>query len=85
MEAHVSGKRDQAARKLGAVGRHRAARLINGSHIIQVPVRAHALALGNLPCPRGVARLHQLHAALVHLGFKIHSRKQALGAGQRIE
>ena len=52
---------------------------------MQVPVRAHALALGNLPCPRGVARLHQLHAALVHLGLKIHGGKQALGTGQRVE
>ena len=52
---------------------------------MQVPVRAHALALGNLPRPRGVARLHQLHAALVHLGLKVHSRKQALGTGQRVE
>ena len=75
MEAHVAGKRDQAARELGAVGSHRTARLINGSHIMQVPVRAHALALGNLPCPRGVARLHQLHAALVHLGLKVHGGK----------
>ena len=85
MEAHVAGKRDQAARELGAVGSHRAARLINGSHIMQVPVRAHALALGNLPCPRGVARLHQLHATLVHLGLKVHGGKQALGTGQRVE
>ena len=85
MEAHVAGERDQAARELGTVGRHRVARLINGCHVMQVPVRAHALALGNLPCPRGVARLHQLHAALVRLGFKIHGGKQALGAGQRIE
>ena len=75
MEAHVAGKRDQAARELGTVGSHRAARLINGSHIMQVPVRAHALALGNLPRPRGVARLHQLHAALVHLGLKVHGGK----------
>ena len=52
---------------------------------MQVPVRAHALALGNLPCPRGAARLHQLHAALVHLGLKIHGGKQALGTGQRVE
>ena len=52
---------------------------------MQVPVRAHALALGNLPRPRGIARLHQFHAALVHLGLKVHSRKQALGTGQRIE
>lgn len=52
---------------------------------MQVPVRAHAPALGNLPRPRGVARLHQLHAALVHLGLKIHGGKQALGAGQRVE
>ena len=43
--------------------------------IMQVPVRAHALALGNLPCPRGVARLHQLHAALVYLGLKVHGGK----------
>ena len=85
METHVAGKRDQAARELGAVGGHRAARLINGSHIMQVPVRAHALALGNLPRPRGLARLYQLHAAPVHLGLKVHSRKQALGTGQRIE
>ena len=85
MEAHVAGKRDQAARELGTVGSHRAARLINGSHIMQVPVRAHALALGNLPRPRGIARLHQLHATLVHLGLKIHGRKQALSAGQRVE
>ena len=85
MEAHVAGKWDQAARKLGTVGSHRAARLINSSHIMQVPVRAHALALGNLPRPRGVARLHQLHAALVHLGLKIHGGKQALGTGQRVE
>ena len=85
MEAHVAGKRDQAARELGAVGSHRAARLINGCHIMQMPVRAHALALGNLPRPRGVARLHQLHAALVHLGLKVHGGKQALGTGQRVE
>ena len=85
MEAHVAGKRDQAARELGTVGRHRAARLINGGHIMQVPVRAHALALGNLPRPRGVARLHQLHAAFVNLGLKVHGGKQALGAGQRVE
>ena len=75
MEAHVAGKRDQAARELGTVGSHRTARLINGSHIMQVPVRAHALALGNLPRPRGVARLHQLHAALVYLGLKVHGGK----------
>ena len=85
MEAHVAGKRDQAARELGAVGGHRAARLINGCHVMQVPVDAHALALGNFPRPRGIARLHQLHAALVHLGLKVHSRKQALGTGQRVE
>ena len=52
---------------------------------MQVPVDAHALALGNFPRPRGIARLHQLHAALVHLGLKVHSRKQALGTGQRVE
>ena len=85
MEAHVAGKRNQAARELGAVGSHRATRLINGSHVMQMPVRAHALALGNLPRPRRVARLHQLHAALVHLGLKVHSGKQALGTGQRVE
>ena len=85
VEAHVTGKRDQAARELGTVGSHCTARLINSSHIMQVPVRAHALALGNLPRPRGVARLHQLHAALVHLGLKIHGGKQALSAGQRVE
>ena len=85
VEAHVAGKRDQAARELGTVGSHRAARLINSGHVVQVPICAHALALGNLPRPRGVARLHQLHAALVHLGLKVHGGKQALGAGQRIE
>ena len=52
---------------------------------MQVPARAHTLALGNLPRPRGVARLHQLHAALVHLGLKVHRGEQALGTGQRVE
>ena len=52
---------------------------------MQVPVDAHALALGNFPRPRGIARLHQLHAALVHLGLKVHGGKQALGTGQRVE
>ena len=85
MEAHVAGKRDQAARELGTVGSHRTARLINGCYVMQMPVHAHTLALGNLPRPRGVARLHQFHAALVHLGLKVHGGKQALGAGQRIE
>ena len=85
MEAHIAGKRDEAARELGAVGRHRTARLVNGSHVVQMPIGAHALALGNLPRPRGVARLHQLHAVLVHLGLKVHRGKQALGTGQRVE
>ena len=50
-----------------------------------MPVRAHATALGNLPRPRGVARLYQLNAALIHLGLQVHGGKKALGTGQRIK
>ena len=85
MEAHVAGERDQTGNKLGTVGCHRTPRLINGGHVVQMPVCAHTLALGNLPRPRRVSRLHQFHAALVHLGLKVHRGKQALGTGQRVE
>ena len=85
MKAYVAGKRHEAGDKLSAVGRHRTARIVDRGHVVQMPVRAHATALGNLPRPCGLARLHQLHAALVHLGLQVHRGKQALGTGQRVE
>ena len=85
MKAHVASKRHQPGHKLGTVRRHRATRIVDRGHVVQMPVRAHATTFGNLPRPRGLARLHQLHAALVHLGLKVHRGKQALGTGQRVE